>query len=230
MDQNNTQTSRKKKLDVSWLALFLSMLTFAYTFFPQLNLFNSNYIDRANAGDIDAQMFLAEHYYEVGDIKESHYWYKIAAMSDGDHKGAALNNIAYIGITYKYYGESIEEYYETALSLFRKAICYGDKCAVSNYYELLTSHKDQWSTIDYDKELAWFIHVCNTYGFEFDEITSADVEWAKTQFPFDPARLNASTTGLAYDINLGPFPCDDPFSKIDTDYHSYAFQVSDPSA
>lgn len=66
-------------IGISFIALIVSIL-------PQFIPWNSNKYDRANAGDVEAQMFLAGHFFEIGDYNEAIYWYKIASSEEGKYK------------------------------------------------------------------------------------------------------------------------------------------------
>ena len=164
------------------LASLATALTLFFAVFPQYQPFNRNYVQMANAGDVEAQMFLAEHYYEVGENKESHYWYKIASMYYGDHQAAALNNVAYIGLTYEYYNDSLQDYESKALNMFKKAAVLGNKAGVQNMYTLLKEMGEDTTAADYEMELAWVIHtpvattlhhalVCEGYNSPFIAVT-----------------------------------------------------------
>ena len=90
----------KWKWIIPYISLVLSIVAFMFSTFPQTNPFNTNPLEKANAGHSKSQMFLAHHYYEIGDIEESYYWYKIASTTNGKYQAAALNNLAYLELTY----------------------------------------------------------------------------------------------------------------------------------
>lgn len=209
---------------VSWLALVVSLLTFAYTFFPQLNLHNSNYPERANAGDVESQMFLAEHYYEVGENKDSHYWYKIASMYYGDHQAAALNNVAYIGLTYGYYNDSLQDYQSKALTMFKKAATLGDKAAVQNMYTLLKEMGIETTAADYEMELAWVIQVSYHFGVHIDGLSETEIKWALEQFHLNEHTAYVGADGGIYYDSIGIYPEDNAFVETGTTYNSYIYQ------
>lgn len=207
------------------LASLATALTLFFAVFPQLQPRNTNYLQMANAGDLDAQMFLAEHYFEVGDIQESHYWYKLAAMSYGDHQGAALNNVAYIGLTYGYYNLSLQEYQSKALSMFKEAAARGDRTAVQNVYTLVKQLGEGNTTIDYEMELAWAIQVSARYGISLESVTESDIMWAYEQFQIDIESGYICEDGLVVYEGIGLFPYKDAFKEKEKTYKSYEYKI-----
>lgn len=210
---------------VSWFALLISLLTFAYTFFPQLNLYNANYIDLANAGDVDAQMFLAEHYFEVGENQDSHYWYKVASMYSGDHQATALNNVAYIGLTYGYFNDSLLDYQNKALIMFKKAAALGNKAAVQNMYTLLKQLDKENTTINYEAELAWVIQVSYHFGVHIDGLSESEIKWALEQFQLNKSVAYITEDGWLHYDGIGIYPSDDAFVEKSVTYNSYVYRV-----
>lgn len=205
------------------LASLATALTLFFAVFPQFQPFNRNYVQMANAGDVESQMFLAEHYYEVGENEESHYWYKIASMYPGNHQGAALNNVACIGLTYKYYNDSLLDYQSKALNMFKKAAALGDKAAVQNMYALLKEMSEDTTAVDYQKELAWVIQVSHQFGVDVDGLSDAEVEWAFEQFQLNEHTAYVTEEGwISYDT-IGIYPEDNAFEEKDTSYNSYIY-------
>lgn len=136
------------------LSVALSVLAFLFATFPQTNPFNTNPIEKANAGHSKSQMFLAHHYYEIGDIEESYYWYKIASTTKGKHQAAALNNLAYLELTYLKSSDTKIDYLDKAIKVLDNSIELGEKTALENKYILLLSNdKRFFNDIDYELEL-----------------------------------------------------------------------------
>jgi len=75
-------------LAVALIALLLSVN-------PKIIPWNRNHIGRANVGDVYSQMFLAEHYFEIGDYSEAIYWYKIASIEPSEYQVYACNNLGF---------------------------------------------------------------------------------------------------------------------------------------
>lgn len=207
------------------ISLVLSIAAFFLALFPQINPLNSNYVERAEAGDVEAQMFLAEHYFEVGENKDSHYWYKIASMYFGDHQAAALNNVAYIGLTYGYYNDSLMDYQNKALNMFKKAAALGDKAAVQNMYTLLKELGKENAAVDYEQELAWVIQVSYHFGIQIGELSETEIKWALEQFHLSEYTAYATDMGWVYYNEIGIYPKEDAFAQTAENYDSYLYSI-----
>ena len=214
----------KLKGFLSYLSLILSISAFFLSLFPQINPLNANYTQKAEAGDVEAQMFLAEHYYEVGENKDSHYWYKIASMYYGDHQAAALNNVAYIGLTYEYYNDSLQDYQSKSLNMFKKAAALGNKAAVQNMYTLLKEMGENTTAADYEMELAWVIQVSYHFGVHIDGLSESEIKWALEQFHLNEHTAYVGADGGVYYDGIGIYPEDNAFVEKDTTYNSYIYQ------
>lgn len=206
------------------LAALATALTLFFAVFPQYQPFNSNYVQMANAGDVESQMFLAEHYYEVGENKDSHYWYKIASMYYGDHQAAALNNVAYIGLTYEYYNDSLQDYQSKALNMFKKAATLGNKAAVQNMYTLLKEMGEDTTAADYEMELAWVIQVSYHFGVHIDGLSESEIKWALEQFQLNEHTAYLTEDGWIFYDAIGIYPKDDAFAEKGRIYNSYIYQ------
>ena len=95
---NNEPAVKRAHIDISLVIAVLSFILAAFSFLfstlPQLNPFNFNLVERANAGDLKSQIMLADHYYEIADAAESIYWYKMASAQESQYQAALLNNLA----------------------------------------------------------------------------------------------------------------------------------------
>ena len=92
--------------------------------YPQMVAKNDNHFAKANAGDTYSQMFLAEHFYEIGEYDEAIYWYKIASAAENDYSYYACNNLACLyanGYGLSDYEQSGYRRFDIAVSLFEKA-------------------------------------------------------------------------------------------------------------
>ena len=144
----------KWKWIIPYISLVLSIVAFMFSTFPQTNPFNTNPLEKANAGHSKSQMFLAHHYYEIGDIEESYYWYKIASTTNGKYQAAALNNLAYLELTYLKSSDTKIDYLDKAIKVLDNSIELGEKTALENKYILLLSNdKRFFNDIDYELEL-----------------------------------------------------------------------------
>ena len=145
--KNKTDNSKRIKvveiinLLISISTLLVALSTFVLGVYPELNKKSSDYLEKANAGDIESQIFLADYYYEVGDISTSIYWYKIAAMHDGEYKAKALNNLAYIYIEHGIIDENDASFYKKReASMLFDAMELGNSDAARNLFILLKSN------------------------------------------------------------------------------------------
>lgn len=142
------ENEEHRKFNFKWIipyiSLVLSIIAFVFSTFPQTNPFNTNPLEKANAGHSKSQMFLAHHYYEIGDIEESYYWYKIASTTNGKYQAAALNNLAYIELTYLKTNDTEINYLDKSLKVLDNAIELGDKTALENQYILLIANNEKF--------------------------------------------------------------------------------------
>lgn len=139
----DTAVIKKHQIDVSIIIAILSFiiaaLSFLFATLPQVNPFNSNIVEKANAGDLKSQLMLAEHYYEIADTDESIYWYKIASAQESTYKAAALNNLAYIYANSTPLTEWDNFTFIKAYKIFLKAGELGELSAYRNAYILIHS-------------------------------------------------------------------------------------------
>ena len=136
-------------IGISFIALIVSIL-------PQFIPWNSNKYDRANAGDVEAQMFLADHFFEIGDYNEAIYWYKIASSEEGKYQAIACNNLGYIYATA--FVPTDETSYNSKLikayQSFSKASRLGLKSGRENAAMILyINSPEDFPDINYDVEL-----------------------------------------------------------------------------
>lgn len=121
-------------------ALAVAFVSFLFSTFPQINPFNDNLIEKANAGDVDSQMTLANLYYEIGNTGESVQWYTVATSHSGDHQAKAINNLAVIYLSDDRFDATRQENEIDAMKMFRAAAELGEVDAAKNLYLLLISH------------------------------------------------------------------------------------------
>ena len=139
---------------ISAFSLIVSIVVFLVATYPQLNLLNTNPIAKANAGHSESQMFLAHHYFEIGDIEESYYWYKIASTTKSKYQAAALNNLAYLELTFLKTNDKSINYMDKALKALNVAIELEEVTALKNKYILLLSSSDSFfKDTNYSKEI-----------------------------------------------------------------------------
>lgn len=153
----DTAVIKKHHIDVSIiiavLGFIIAALSFLFATFPQVNPFNSNIVEKANAGDMKSQLILAEHYYEIADTDESIYWYKIASAQESTYQAAALNNLAYIYANSTPLTEWDNFTLIKAYKIFLKAGELGEITAYRNAYILINSIPSE---------------ILNEYEYDFD--------------------------------------------------------------
>ena len=98
---------RNRSTFISVLSLLLSTMAFTISFItniqPNWNPWNQNVEQKALAGNIDAQMLLADVYFQVGNMEKSVFFYTLvtqnANLGKSDERynaSIAFNNIGYI--------------------------------------------------------------------------------------------------------------------------------------
>ena len=108
-------------------------------FFP----WNTDYVVKANAGDVKSQMFLAQHYYETGEYTDAIYWYKIASVIESDYQAQACNNLGVIYANGYGLSDKDELHFEKAYRLFCLAEQLGLDEAKMNRVVVLVKGEDE---------------------------------------------------------------------------------------
>lgn len=138
---------------VDLLALFLAAAAFIVSINPQVIPWNYDNFAKANAGDTYSQMFLAEHYYEIGDYEQAIYWYKLSSIEKSEFQPYAFNNLGYLyakGFGLSEYETDGYRRFEIALNLFLKANQEGVEISNHNAKSLLTTYpKEYFPNTDY---------------------------------------------------------------------------------
>lgn len=152
---------RKNRSD--WIAacsLVVAIIALIITVNPKIIPWNRNHIERANAGDIYSQMFLAEHYFEIGDYGEAIYWYKIASVEPSKYQAYAYNNLGYLyaeGFGLSDYENEGYRRLEMALNLFIEASEQAVRAGTTNTRILLSSNNSEcFPNINYEEMLEEF--------------------------------------------------------------------------
>ena len=142
-DKKSANQRRVSRADViSVIALIVSVLTLVFSEFPQMKPFNTNYEGKANAGDDEAQMYLANYNHLIGNDDRSIYWYLILAQKEGKYQGEALYNLAQIYIREeKTYLDRFPNYYDDILTILWESLDKGYDAAGSAIYSFLDNHK-----------------------------------------------------------------------------------------
>ena len=138
------------------IGVIVAITTLLFNFFPY---FMRDYTKRANAGDQNAQLYLANYYYDVGDYPNSLYWYKAASLNNGRGQDVAYNNLAYL-----YYNNFVPENFTTSNSTYYDTI-----------YDLLNRGRELGSKTAEDN-LTNFLLECDSVFFQNQEAVKALLE------------------------------------------------------
>lgn len=162
---------------ISCVSLLVAVIALIVSTIPQIIPWNKDHISRANAGDACSQMFLAEHYFEIGDYNEAIYWYKMATIEPSKYQVYAYNNLGFLyaqGFGLSDYENDGYRRFDIALHLFLKADKAGVKQGNENAKVLLMTHgAESFPESDYDELYAQL--VC-----EESYVVSAAYEKSKT--------------------------------------------------
>ena len=147
-----------------WLAacsLVVAIIALVLTVNPKIIPWNRNHTERANAGDVYSQMFLAEHYFEIGDFSEAIYWYKIASIEPSKYQKYAYNNLGYLyaeGFGLSDFENNGFHRLEMALDLFIKASDTGVEAGTNNSKILLMNNTSEcFPNTNYEELLEKFM-------------------------------------------------------------------------
>lgn len=159
---------------ISALAALLALIIVLY---PQIKPSNTNHIELANAGNVDSQMFLADHYYAVGDISQSIYWYSVASQTKGAHRATTINNLAYIYLTYDQFSRTKSDYYGNIARLFYTA-AKGEKIkAAENLYIWLVSNPKELFGNQYEEFMEYAETTLKNDKDAWDEVQQYTSKW-----------------------------------------------------
>lgn len=135
---NSNDTSKEKvgtrvKKYFEIASYIVVVVTFILSVFPNLNFLSSNYEEKAKAGHAYSQVYLAHHYYEIGNYEESLYWYKLAAEK-GKYQAVASNNLAILySLTEVFRVEStVEDFDKQKFECLVKSALLGNEIGISN--------------------------------------------------------------------------------------------------
>ena len=134
--------------------LGFSIMSLVLSVILQFHFISADQVAKAKAGSVKAQYYLANHYYEVGDIKESIYWYKIASMDSGLLGAYSKNNLAVLCIQTGIANNTGQYMRKRVLDLFEHAaeahVC---KAAKNVYAYLLQTPEDSFDGEEYETKL-----------------------------------------------------------------------------
>ena len=162
---------------ISTISLLISLTTFFLSIFPQINPFSADYSTKAKAGHLASQIYLADYYFEVGDIANCYNWNKTIARRKNKYTAKAENNLAYLNLTYGFQEKDFVNYYDKAAVLFSEALEAGEDIAGENLYKLLISHPDDlFTSIDKSDTLYMLSHMQNDPD-KYQDAFSGSPEW-----------------------------------------------------
>lgn len=181
--EEENETSKKScfiwEVIIAILAIIVSILSLVFSTWPQCNPLNTDLKARANAGDIDSQLFLAHHYYEVGDNKESLYWYKIITIDKAyEHYALAANNLACIYLNANLPVGNGKHYHTIEYNLLNASAKAGSSEGRRNLYLLLVTTPTQvWTEIVYADALKEAKHLLTDNGEWTEELAAYETDW-----------------------------------------------------
>ena len=155
-------------------ALIVSIVSIVLQFY----FIRGNQLAKANAGNINAQYFLADHYYEVGDYAESIYWFKLASSNKGKIGAKAKNNLAVLYIKTEKDITSDSYLRSRVISLFKEAMTAGVTEAGSNLYLYLHQSPSMlYGDIDINVELKNVEEFLMEKDLTFEDSSSSHATW-----------------------------------------------------
>lgn len=158
-------------------ALVIAIISLLFSIFPQSNPLNDNLIEKANAGDIDSQMLLANMYYEIGNVGESVQWYSIASAHSGEHQAKSINNLAVIYLTDNRFDLTRQENEYDAMKMFMAATKLGEIDSAKNLYLLLISYPDDLFNDEYPEAMEFARTQLLENGITLDTLDKYQTQW-----------------------------------------------------
>ena len=157
-------------------------------------------MEKANAGDIKSQYYLASHYYEIGDYENSTYWYKLACSKPSEYQASALNNLSYIYLNHLKDSYIENENYSMVLNLLKRASELNHKIATQNLYILLKSNTASFfEKHDYETEVVFATEKMNTLKLMTLELEEYGTNWRYVgRFSYDSTQTSTDTTKYKY--------------------------------
>lgn len=170
----------RQQVVILWLTFGFSVVSLIISIILQFHFISADQFAKAKAGNAKAQSFLADHYHEIGDTKESIYWFKNASMNSGWIGAYAKNNLAVLYIQTGI-ANNTDQYMRTrVLDLFEHAAKAGlEKAAKNMYAYLLLSPKDSFDfdNEEYEAKLNQAKDYLNKYDAFDSELSELSVEW-----------------------------------------------------
>lgn len=183
---NNASTNEKQNCSLNkqqvivlWLTLGFSIVSLFISIILQFHFISADQVAKAKAGSVKDQYFLADHYYEIGDNKESIYWYKIASMDSGLLGAYAKNNLAVLYIQTGIANNTDQYMRGRVLRLFEHAAeAKLDDAAKNMYAYLLQTPEDSFDSEEYVAKLTRAKELLTENKVPDTEMSELNVKWS----------------------------------------------------
>lgn len=122
--------------------IFIAFAVFTYFIFNAGALYlyvinNSDYLKRAENGDVYSQVYIADYYRETEDEDNCLYWYAVASVYDNRYGNIACNNLAYLYWQKHKTDGALENYLSRIYELLKKSALGGNKTGEENLYRFV---------------------------------------------------------------------------------------------
>ena len=213
-------------------SIIMAAISLIWNVHPQLIPWNDDLTAKANAGHVESQMQLAEHYYEVGEYDDAIYWYKIASTSSGKYQPIACNNLGFLYA--KGYGladeSGMEVYrYPKALRLFAEAFDAGQATTDNEILSIIEDNGTDtlrcfWDECDTDSD-----NDSETMSVWRGIAESSKTESSQTYKSFETYKGVAFQEGDTYYTYSGPYVGPSENGDLLRTYHSYYAVTYEPN-
>ena len=161
----------------SAITALAALFALVVVLYPQIKPSNANHIELANAGVVDSQIFLANHYYEIGDLSQSIYWYSVASQAEGEYQAKAINNLAFIYLTSESINKTYQNKSQDAMNMFKNAAELGEVDAAKNLYILLISNPREQFGAEYPDVLSFSKNILTDNGIDIALFEKYQTQW-----------------------------------------------------
>ncbi len=195
------------KITIEIGTVLIALMALLFSIRPQLLPWNNNHFERANAGDVESQMFLADHYFEIGDYKEAIYWYKLASAIKGEYQAKACNNLGYIYAMGWGLSENeldLSSRLSKAYQSFKKASNLGLENGTKNAIMILRSNSaEDFPGIDYVNALSElspgvYSEVVKSEYVSFNTYTGREFWDGNTKYTYSGCNVIGSSSAYTY--------------------------------
>lgn len=160
-EKKNFITILKKYAEIlTLISVFIAAISFITSLYPGLKFWSNDYLEKANAGHIKSQFFLAEHYRLTGNYEQSIYWYTIASTNAGRDQRIACNNLGWLyanGYGLSDHEKEGNQRFERAYLLFKIASERGLECGTYNMKLLICKTDKELFSQDVRSEIQEYL-------------------------------------------------------------------------